>query len=99
DLIGKQTLDVISEADKFNRWMYETIQPYTKGRILEIGSGIGNISRFFLKDKAEITLSDYSTQYFEILKSNIKSFKNCNGVVKLDLVHPNFKNEYSDLQN
>ena len=37
---GTDTLEVISEADNFNRWMYETIKPHCSGEILEIGSGI-----------------------------------------------------------
>jgi len=38
---GYQTLEVIAKADKFNQWMFETIRPYCRGSILEIGSGIG----------------------------------------------------------
>ena len=41
---GMETLKAISEANKFNEWMYERIAPDCSGKILEIGSGIGNIS-------------------------------------------------------
>jgi hypothetical protein len=47
DEMGLEILDTIGEVDKFNKWMYNTIVPYCKEEILEIGSGIGNISRFF----------------------------------------------------
>ncbi|MFL5730278.1 MAG: class I SAM-dependent methyltransferase, partial [Cytophagaceae bacterium] len=67
DEIGIETLDVISSADKFNKWTYETIQPYCKGEILEIGSGIGNISKYFLESGAAITLSDIRINYCEYL--------------------------------
>ena len=48
DYVGEKTLDVIAEADKFNDWMYNTIKPFINGKVLEIGSGIGNISKFLL---------------------------------------------------
>ena len=53
DKEGLNTLETISKADKFNRWMFDTISPYCKGRILEIGSGIGNISQFFINVNAD----------------------------------------------
>ena len=36
DQVGSDTLDLIRDAGKFNKWMYQTIQPYCKGKILEI---------------------------------------------------------------
>ena len=42
---GLETLNAIANANLFNEWMYSRIAPYCSGHILEIGSGIGNISR------------------------------------------------------
>ena len=67
DVVGETTLEVISKADKFNRWMYETIKPYCKGKILEIGSGIGNISAFVMEDQFELMLTDIRTGYCDKL--------------------------------
>ena len=50
DISGMATLEAINSADKFNKWMYDTIQPFCAGNILEIGSGIGNISKFFINN-------------------------------------------------
>lgn len=90
DATGYQTLEVIAKADKFNRWMYETIRPYCRDNILEIGSGIGNISKFFISDGYSITLSDTDNFYFNELK---KKFTRIN-VLSIDLVHENFSREY-----
>lgn len=90
DLEGLTILSVIEKADKFNGWMYRTIEPFCKGRILEIGSGIGNISQFFIANKHEIVLSDLRDNYIDILK---KKFQN--EVVKIDLVDPDFDTKYS----
>jgi 16S rRNA A1518/A1519 N6-dimethyltransferase RsmA/KsgA/DIM1 with predicted DNA glycosylase/AP lyase activity len=68
---GYQTLEVIAEADKFNQWMFQTIRPYCRGNILELGSGIGNISRFFIQDNYSITLSDTDRFYIDHLKKKL----------------------------
>ena len=75
DIEGLETLNVIEKANKFNKWMYETIKPYSKGRILEIGCGIGNISEFFINDNFDIVLSDLRDNYIEIVKNrgNVKT--------------------------
>ena len=83
---GMDILSVIEKADKFNFWMYETIKPYCKGKILEIGSGIGNISQFFIKEKYNITLSDIRDNYCEILRDKFKTHQNGIEVINVDLV-------------
>jgi SAM-dependent methyltransferase len=89
---GWETLDVIAEADKFNEWMYQTIRPFCSGKILEIGSGIGNISQFFVDANADITLSDIRVAYCNELK---KKFPAARDVLQLDLTHPTFDAEYA----
>ncbi|MFM7851570.1 MAG: class I SAM-dependent methyltransferase [Flammeovirgaceae bacterium] len=96
DKEGWEILDVISQADKFNEWMYQTIRPYCSGKILEIGSGIGNISKFFIELSVDITLSDIRANYCEVLK---RKFPQCKHVVQLDLTHPYFDKEYSEYIN
>jgi 2-polyprenyl-3-methyl-5-hydroxy-6-metoxy-1,4-benzoquinol methylase len=91
DIEGLVTLNVIEKADRFNEWMYETIKPYCNGRILEIGSGIGNISKFFIEHKQDIVVSDLRENYCDILKEKFN-----NPVLKINLVHPNFDQEYAD---
>ena len=67
DFEGEETLKAIANANKFNAWMYQTIKAYCEGDILEIGSGIGNISKYFIADKKSITLSDIRSQYRDFL--------------------------------
>ena len=43
DIYGESKLKSISGADKFNRWMYVQMKPFMQGKILEIGSCIGNL--------------------------------------------------------
>jgi SAM-dependent methyltransferase len=89
DLEGEQTLNAVAKADKFNLWMYNQMSPYINGDVLEIGSGIGNISKL-IKTDGNVYLSDVRDQYIEILK---KKFPNRN-VIYIDLVKPNFEEFY-----
>ena len=90
DIIGETTLNVIAEANKFNRWMYETIKPFCKGKVLEIGSGIGNISDYFMQDDFEILLTDIRQGYCEKLKSKFSENKCFLGTEIMDLTDPDF---------
>lgn len=93
DLEGESTLKAISRADNFNFWMYQQMEPYiNKGDVLEIGSGIGNISKYIRTD-GNVVLSDLRKQYIDILQCLYPDRQ----IVTLDLVHPNFINEYSNL--
>ncbi len=99
DEIGESTLDILSVANRFNTWMYRTIAPFTPGRVIEIGSGIGNISEHYLRAGREITLSDIRTGYCDTLKNKFGTYDNLNGVENLDLVNPEFDIEYAHLLN
>lgn len=90
DQVGQDTLNALDKANAFNRWMYDTISPFCKGHILEIGSGIGNISVHFLKDHRKLLVSDIRDTYCEVLKSKFEMDSNCLGIRKIDLVHPDF---------
>ncbi len=99
DFIGEKTLSVISEADNFNNWMYQTIKPFCKGRILEIGSGTGNISKYFIKENYQIHLSDIRSGYCDNLNKKYKNEPSFLGVKKLDLTDPLFDSKLSNLTN
>ena len=94
---GTDTLEVISEAQRFNRWMYETIKPHCSGEILEIGSGIGNISQFFINEGAQISLSDIENSYFPRLKEKFGDRKNLQGMSRLDLSDKNLEKNHPEM--
>jgi SAM-dependent methyltransferase len=94
---GTDTLEVISDAGKFNQWMYDTIKPFCTGNILEIGSGIGNISQYFLNDNFEISLSDLNNDYFRILEQKFSGFGNLKGLFTLDFAEKELEQKYPHL--
>ena len=97
DVYGFSTLESISGADKFNRWMYETIQPFCKGRILEIGGGIGNISQCFLADGKELVVTELQEEYCQMIRSRLANFPNLKDVIAMDIVDPEFDTKFGSL--
>jgi len=98
DQEGSETLSVIANADKLNSWFYQTINPFCSGKILEIGSGIGNISQFFIQNKQDIILSDLRANYLEALTKRFPKFDQ-NNFCLLDLVDQDFDEKYKNKFN
>jgi 2-polyprenyl-3-methyl-5-hydroxy-6-metoxy-1,4-benzoquinol methylase len=94
DVEGQATLEAISAATRFNEWMYDVISARLTGEILEIGSGIGNISTHFFKNGHHLTVSDIRDNYCEHLSEHFKNEPLLGGVLNLDLVHPDFDRLY-----
>lgn len=60
---GPETLDALAGAPKFNKWMADTITPYIGTRVMEIGAGIGNLTRFLVAGKKRYIASDIDTEH------------------------------------
>lgn len=97
DEVGLSTLDHLSAADQLNDWMFETIQPYLKGNILEIGSGIGNISACFVQHKVPLYVSDYSIHYCRLLEEKFQREPLIREIFQIDLAIPDFDKKYAAL--
>lgn len=91
DEAGQETLEAITAATAFNAWMVSVIQPYCKGKVLEIGSGIGNISSFILDAELDLTVSDLRPQYIDILQQRFPDVS----ALQIDLVDPDFSTKYA----
>lgn len=49
--VGVETLEAFEDAKKYNRWICERVEQNISGRVLEVGSGIGNIVSELLSTK------------------------------------------------
>jgi len=90
---GLETLEAISKANRFNQWMFDRINPYCKGKILEIGSGIGNISKYHVAAGNDICLTDIRDNYIQFLEN--KFIDSPADIFKLDIVHEDFDTKFS----
>ncbi len=93
---GMGSLEAISSAPRFNEWMYQTISKNLNGHILEIGSGIGNISEQFIKDGKKIHLTDIRKNYCNYLRREFGKNDNVLGIDLMDIVHPDFDTLFAD---
>ncbi len=73
DETGYLTLELLNEAKGFNEWMYSKIETYIGTNVLEIGSGIGNLTANIKAQK--IYATDYSEEYVAILKDKFRDNK------------------------
>jgi glycosyltransferase involved in cell wall biosynthesis len=68
DAYGSHTLARLSRAPNFNGWMADTIRSYCGSRVLEIGSGIGNLTRR-LVPRTQYVASDINPLYLQSLEA------------------------------
>lgn len=95
DTEGENTLNTIALANHLNQWMYNTIKPYCKGKILEIGSGVGNISEYFLENKADILLTDIRDGYCAALLAKFADQSSLLGIETMNLVDEDFDKKFA----
>ena len=75
DPVGQQTLEIMAQADHYNKWIYNLIKPYMKGKICEIGAGTGTFSDIFSRDGFTVTAIDYNGEYLKIINQKNKNIK------------------------
>lgn len=69
DAAGAETLEIMSAAPRYNAWQFEQIAPYVGRRVLEVGSGIGNMSAHIVAGGCDLlVLTDTDTWYQEQLR-------------------------------
>jgi SAM-dependent methyltransferase len=97
DRSGLETLEIFSEAGQFNGWMFERIEGYCRGAILEIGSGIGNMSAYLVEHFADVTLSDMQPDYCRRLRRTFGDRPSLKNIFSIDLAAADFGRAYPQL--
>jgi glycosyltransferase involved in cell wall biosynthesis/phospholipid N-methyltransferase len=64
---GSHTLNRLSRAPRFNAWMGDVVRPHCGQRVLEIGSGTGNLTRELVPRELYFA-SDINPLYLDSLK-------------------------------
>jgi glycosyltransferase involved in cell wall biosynthesis len=72
---GFLILQSVRRARGFNRWLMRQLKPYIGGRVLEAGSGIGNLTEFFL-DRQRLACLDCDPFYVERLRQRYGHLSN-----------------------
>jgi 2-polyprenyl-3-methyl-5-hydroxy-6-metoxy-1,4-benzoquinol methylase len=69
---GPSVLDALSVAGKFNAWMADTIRPFVGSRVLEIGAGIGNLTRQLCPRRSLYVASDIDKEHLELMRKKFQ---------------------------
>src|SRR5262249_25110829 len=81
---GLRTLRIMEGAGSYNRWLITQCKPYLRNRIMEVGAGVGNITKFLLTFPV-VTVTDYLPSYVDELKNKFSHLPNMRFAV-LDLL-------------
>jgi glycosyltransferase involved in cell wall biosynthesis len=68
---GPDILDTLSGAHRFNRWMADTVSPYLGDEVLELGAGIGNLSRHLARYRKCYIATDIDPEHIARLKARL----------------------------
>jgi 2-polyprenyl-3-methyl-5-hydroxy-6-metoxy-1,4-benzoquinol methylase len=84
DKTNTLTLLLLEGADAYNRWIFERIQPFLKGKILEVGCGIGNLTGLLLH-QGEVMTTDVKADYLNIVREKYRGHPNLTGTLIWDI--------------
>src|SRR5258708_36644030 len=82
---GLTTLEILTEAKNYNRWIADSFYSYIKAPLLEFGAGTGNISEL-LSSYTRLCLTDTDARMLAHLKNKF-SYINDVYVNFLDITH------------
>jgi len=68
---GYQTLVRLGRAERYNRWLFAQLAPHVGERVLEIGAGIGSLTRY-LAGRELVLATDVNPRYLRILANTFE---------------------------
>lgn len=78
------TLLLLEGADAYHRWIFERMRPFLKGKVLEVGCGIGNLTGLLLH-QGKVLATDVNEHYLEIVREKYKGHPNLIGTLLWDI--------------
>jgi SAM-dependent methyltransferase len=66
DDVGAVTLRRMARLEPYNRWLHDHFDSFLGQRVLEVGSGVGNQTRYFI-ERQRVIASDLETHYIREL--------------------------------
>jgi len=83
---GPDILDSIGHARRFNRWMAETVSPYLGNEVLELGAGMGNLTRLLARRRRRYIATDIDMEHLSRLRARLHHRPNIETAI-CDLAH------------
>ncbi|OGP75702.1 MAG: hypothetical protein A2V86_15345 [Deltaproteobacteria bacterium RBG_16_49_23] len=69
-----QTLQRMKKLARYNRWLFLKFRPFLGQRVLEVGSGIGNITKYLI-DRELVIATDVEPKYLALLKNTFGNYQ------------------------
>lgn len=75
-----ENLEKWNNLDRYSRWMYHSYKKYIGNRILDIGAGIGNLTRFLIENGECVIGVDIFDKQIEIMNKRFAQHCNFNAI-------------------
>jgi len=85
---GYVTLKRLRKAKRYNDWVWSLLDPYVGERVLEVGCGVGNFTRY-LRQRDYVLATDNNPAYLEILRNATSALDHVE-VEDIDWERPDF---------
>jgi glycosyltransferase involved in cell wall biosynthesis len=69
---GPEVLETLAGAPRFNRWMAGTVAPFLGRSVLEIGAGIGNLTRHLSQRRERYIATDTDEEHLARLRTRLQ---------------------------
>ena len=92
--VGAITLRRMEQLSPYNRWLHDRFDGFLGRRVLEVGSGVGNQTRYFA-DRERVVASDIEPHYLRELR---RRFEDSQNVRVASFVFPLTEAERTDLR-
>jgi hypothetical protein len=90
---------ISDDIQSLNRWIFETIGPYIKGRTLEINSGTNSLCPIFIEHNRPIHLSDTNQLHLQALRETYKGNQLVRAVHNFDFLASDFQLSHPETLN
>ncbi|MEW6320115.1 MAG: bifunctional glycosyltransferase/class I SAM-dependent methyltransferase [Acidobacteriota bacterium] len=74
--VGEVTLRRMAQLAPYNRWLHERFEHHLGRRILEVGAGVGNQTRYLVDERDRVIASDIEPDYLSALRIRFAESRN-----------------------
>jgi SAM-dependent methyltransferase len=86
--LGVLTLEHFARASRLNAWIYGQLRDRVRGDVLEVGSGLGSMSRLIVRDARRLVLADVDPRHLEAVRQRLGDAAAQVTLVQWDLAEP-----------
>ncbi|MCB9599675.1 MAG: class I SAM-dependent methyltransferase [Sandaracinus sp.] len=84
---GGRVLEMHAATPKLNAWYYDKLREHVRGDVLELGAGIGNISKLLAADARSLLVTEVEASHLDVLREALEGHGHVE-VARYDLEGP-----------